>query len=80
MVRICLLLALALGGPAIAKPRRAEAPPKPQKMDFDDDVVEGGVTLPQMELVSSARHGDKPSLIRVRTTFVPELLESARQR
>jgi hypothetical protein len=64
----------------LATPALAQRPPKVQKFDFDNDVVEAGRPLPQLEVVGSATRGRHPSLIRVRTTFVPELMKSAENR
>jgi hypothetical protein len=81
---VCLAIALAVACPAFAQKRATretkEAAPAVKKFDFDNDVVEAGATLPQLELIGGVRKGPRESLIRVRTTFVPELIESARQR
>jgi hypothetical protein len=79
---VCLSIALALACPAAAQTRKPAKEPAPnvQKFDFDNDIVEAGVDLPQAEVVTSAGRVDFRSLIRVRTTFVPELVESARRR
>jgi len=79
---VCLSIALALACPAAAQTKRPakEAPPTVKKFDFDDDIVEAGATLPATELVRTVKGPVRPSLIKIRTTFVPEMIESARQR
>jgi hypothetical protein len=79
LVRVSLVVALLWPAVAAAAPRRQTAVPAPQRFDFDEDVVEGGRNLPQVEIVSSTTKGRKESLLRLRTTFVPELLDSARR-
>jgi hypothetical protein len=74
----CAVLLSALPAAAQKSPERTKPAPAPvQKFDFDDDTVEAGRDLPQIEVVASARRPGFTSLLRVRTTFVPELLKSA---
>jgi hypothetical protein len=68
-----LKLALFLGATALL-PQPA---PRPQRFDFDDDEVQGTIVQPSEDRVDGRRPHDFPSLIRVRTTFVPELVKSA---
>ena len=80
-IRLALVTLLALPSLALAQDHRAKPePPAAKRFDFDDDLVEASRPLPPVEVVSTVgRHGF-PSLIRVRTTFVPELLRSAEDR
>lgn len=82
---VCLSIALALACPAAAQTRKApketkEPAPKVQKFDFDNDIVEAGVDMPQAEVITAPGQPGFRSLIRVRTTFVPEMIDSARRR
>ena len=79
---VCLLGALAFSAPALAakKLNPAEQPAKAQRFDFDDDEVTAGVALPQGEVVGARTGMRFESLIRTRTTFVPELVKSADDR
>ena len=45
--------------------------------DFDDDVVEGDLVRPEGELVGGKTNTKHSSLIKIRDTFVPEMLKSA---
>ncbi len=78
---LTLLAALALPcAPALAKkPPKPDAPTAAKLMTFEDDQVEGDRTLPQMELIGVHTSGTHESLIRIRTTFVPEMLKSANE-
>jgi hypothetical protein len=74
-----LVVCLApLAAAAQKQPRPRPAPPRAQRIDIDEsDVVEAGVPMPLAETVmvrGGARH---ESLIRPRTTFVPEMLRDA---
>jgi hypothetical protein len=83
MRHVCLSIALALACPAAAQTRKAakEAKePAPKKFDFDDDVVAVGVDMPQSEVITAPGKPGFRSLIRVRTTFVPEMIDSAHRR
>lgn len=55
----------------------SSAPAKPQRMDFDDDVVDGTLTSPDYSVVDPTRAVRHGSLLKPRLTFVPELLKSA---
>jgi hypothetical protein len=76
---LMILAAVSLTSvPALAqKSKKPEAAPAAKHLTFEDDQVEGGRDLPQFEVVGTVQHGRHPSLIRIRTTFVPELLKSA---
>jgi hypothetical protein len=74
---ISFALILATQVSALAKKPPHSAEPKAQYFDFDDDKVEAGANLPAGELLSARKQSEFPSLIRVRTTFVPELIASA---
>ena len=57
---------------------RPDPPPPAQRMEFGEgDTVEAGVNLPQAEFVGSRLGSKHESLIRVRTTFVPEMIRDA---
>jgi hypothetical protein len=44
--------------------------------DFDDDLVTGDLVRPDGDLLTARRGGPRASLIRVRESFVPEMLKS----
>jgi hypothetical protein len=68
--------------PATAQKRarapRPEAPPRAQKMEFGEgDTVEADVNLPQGEVVGGRKGVGFESMIRYRTTFVPEMIRDS---
>jgi hypothetical protein len=74
MSRLALTLAvLSLSAPALAQ----DDEPAPVQHDFADaDEVVGAVQAPLVERLSSRRRSARGSLVRPRTTFVPELYAS----
>jgi hypothetical protein len=79
---VCLALALSLAAPAFAQ-SSTKKPPEPTKptvlKDFEDEPVDGTVPLVGGDNVSVIRKGSFPSLIKIRTTFIPELIETAKR-
>jgi hypothetical protein len=47
------------------------------RYDFDDDTVEGDLARSDHSWVEARRRAKYPSLIRMRTDFIPELIKSA---
>lgn len=45
--------------------------------DFDDDQVEGSVLQPDGDIVSGRGKSHHESLVKARTTFIPEMFKSA---
>lgn len=83
----CLALAaspvLAQTGPTPArpaKPAKATKPEKPAKvkvLTIEEESIEGGVPTGQIIPVDARGYDKHTSLIRVRTSFVDRILESA---
>jgi hypothetical protein len=75
-----LAFVLALGaGSAVARAKdpSKKAPPIPQqRMIFDDDEVRADLVSPDDGVVGVARHASRDRLIRVRQSFVPEMIQS----
>jgi hypothetical protein len=44
--------------------------------DFDDDTVEGDLVRPDGEMVDSRKTAKHSSLIKIRESFIPEMLKS----
>ena len=44
--------------------------------DFENDYVEGQLVRPDGDLISGQRHGKQSDLIRIRTDFIPEMVQS----
>jgi hypothetical protein len=73
--------------PAAAAPTSSEAlagsaaktkgPAKPQKIDFEDEMIRGTLTRPEGDFIGSSKGARQKSLIKIRKHFVPELLKSA---
>jgi hypothetical protein len=74
MSRLALAFALlSVSVPAFAQ----DGEPPPVQHDFADaDEVVGAVQAPLVERLSSRRRSARGSLVRPRTTFVPELYAS----
>lgn len=71
-------LLAALAAPALAAADEPEeARQETTTYEFEDDLVAGGVVQPGLEVLHVRRRGERQSLIRVRTHYVVELLESA---
>ncbi len=49
----------------------------PQHYEFDDDQVTGDAVAPEGALTTAAQSRKHPSLMRVRTHFLDELIRSA---
>jgi hypothetical protein len=89
-VATAALLALALPAPA-QTPRGGKAPPaakageskkgdvpvREKTFDFEGDVVEAQFLRPDQGVAEVIRLDEGPSLIKVRTDFVDEILKSA---
>ncbi|MEO0321696.1 MAG: hypothetical protein AAF447_01970 [Myxococcota bacterium] len=77
--RSLLVLALtSLTLPAAAQ--RGRRPP-PVEHDFvDGDQIDGTLRRTREELITSPSRGARQTLIRVRTSFVPELTKSVERR
>jgi hypothetical protein len=72
------LLTLATAVPAAASAEEPDgARHETTSYAFEDDLVAGGVVQPGLEVLHVRRRGERQSLIRVRTQYVVELLESA---
>jgi hypothetical protein len=73
------LLTFAMMLSARAEPTRTkpDAAHPQVHYDFDDDVVEGGVPQGDGLLVEGKRPIKHSTLIKIRETFLPELLKSA---
>lgn len=62
--------------PVALSQEKAEAAPAKTTYNFEDDLVTGDLVRPDGELLRVRRRGRQSSLIRIRETFVPEMLES----
>ena len=47
--------------------------------DFEDDYVDGQLVRPDGEFIGARRSGKDSSLIRIRSDFIPEMVESVEQ-
>jgi hypothetical protein len=76
-LRVCLLAALLV--PAVASAKKpADKEPAAKHVSYDDaDEIEGGTLGPDGNAVNAKGTTRFSSLVKVRTTFVPELIKSA---
>lgn len=58
---------------------RARALGKTCELTIDAEEVEGGVAKPEGEVIAPRPLAEARSLIRLRTSFIPEILQSAEQ-
>lgn len=69
------LVSLAAGGSAVA-----QEPPQDQlphaAYTFRDDVVESTLLRPELDQLYGLHHPPTTTLIKIRDTFVPEMLKS----
>ncbi len=81
MTRFAILSVLLFAASAFAQPTEAPPPspgePKTKVMVFDPESVLGDANDPGTETVTVPLRQPGPSLIRVRTDFQHELLQSA---
>ena len=71
-------LAQDAGGDTIQDPSDPTVVYKKETVyDFEDDVVEGSFIRPEGEYLDARRAARHSSLIRIRESFVPEMLKSA---
>jgi hypothetical protein len=76
-LRVCLLAALLVPAAASAK-KPADKEPAPQVLTYGDgDEIEGGTLGPDGNAVNAKGKTRFSSLVKVRTTFIPELIKSA---
>ena len=71
----CLLVLAA--SPALAQPAPEPSEPAPKHYEFTPEEVVGGRDAPGGAVTHVHRARPLPSLIRVRRSFRPELLQSA---
>lgn len=71
-------LAQEAGGDTVQDPNDPTVVYKKETVyDFEDDVVEGSFIRPEGEYLDARRAARHSSLIRIRESFVPEMLKSA---
>jgi hypothetical protein len=83
LVRCLVLLALVLlvAPPAGAQKKGAKPAPKSEKTlfyDFDDMVVDGEFRKPSVLLTTAREQSRFERLLRLRKSFVPDMLKTAR--
>ena len=83
---LCLVLgAAALSIPVVGRAQKEPArrsssrppAPPPVRYDFEADIVGIGRLAPESERVAVRRADRQPSLVKVRASFLPEMLRSA---
>ena len=74
---VLFVIPMLLAAPAGAAPKETKAPESPRRYDFDDDIVEGGIAQADGSLVNVLRPIKRSSLIKIRDSFLPELIKSA---
>lgn len=75
-VRMSLIAALCLSAASAAANEGQSEGPAPAMLDFDDDTIQGDLQRPDGEMVEARRKVDHTNLIRVRSSFREEVLES----
>lgn len=70
-----LLVSLSLPLAASAQPNAAR-PPTTQEFTFTDQIVQSSLPRPDERVVRPLRTHAGPTLLRLRTHFVPEMLKS----
>lgn len=86
MIRSLLAFAFLVPGVALAAPKApASAPagkatPAPtQKIEIEDELVDGTLLKPTFESTIVRKGKKYPSLIKVRASFVPEAIRSVQE-
>jgi hypothetical protein len=79
-MRALLLVTLALALPSLAQTTPARgAPPKTELIFGDGDLIEGTTQAPDVEVVQRDARPKHEGLLKVRTSFRREVLESVSQ-
>lgn len=76
MNRALTALCLALTLPASAAAQTPPRPPPTQEFSFTDQLVNASLVRPDERAVRPRRAHAGPTLLRLRTHFVPEMLRS----
>ncbi|MBI5478568.1 MAG: hypothetical protein HY906_06935 [Deltaproteobacteria bacterium] len=78
---VVLCLGVALAAPAAAQKKGAKPAPKGEKTmfyNFDDMVVDGEFRRPSVLLTTARDQSRFERLLRLRKSFLPEMLKTAR--
>ena len=79
-MRMFVVVTVALVGLAVGATAAAQEPPENQlphaAYTFLDDLVETILLRPELDQLYGLHHPPTTSLIRIRDTFVPEMLKS----
>ena len=78
---VALVLALAFAAPAAAQKKAAKPAPKSEKTlfyNFDDMVVDGEFRKPSVLLTTAREQSRFERLLRLRKSFLPDMLKTAR--
>lgn len=78
-MRALLLVTLALALPSLAQPTPARGAPPKTELIFEGDLVEGTGQAPDVEVVQRDARPKHEGLLKVRTSFRREVLESVSQ-
>ncbi|MCB9531631.1 MAG: hypothetical protein H6698_08020 [Myxococcales bacterium] len=73
---IVLLASLGVSSAAFGQDRGNTRYEDTTTYDFENDYVEGQLVRPDGDVVSGQRHGKESNLIRIRTDFIPEMVQS----
>ena len=74
---IALALIALVGTPALAQEAGDSEPPDDQSYDFSGDTIDGDMMRPDGDIISPTDFAEHTSLIRVRTEFTAEIIQSA---
>jgi hypothetical protein len=77
-LRIAAFAALVVGLTVSGASSASAQQPEATSFNFDDgESVSGNLMRPDGEIIDVPRTGRRPSLIRIRENFIPEMLRSA---
>jgi len=82
LVAVALVVVVTGSGSARAQEKKGAenkggGTPKVKVYDFSGDTIEGDLIRPEGTTVDARDFAKHPSLIRIRTNFIPEIIKSA---
>ena len=79
-ILVGLFLLVGLGAASLAGPRKAKKKVRQQFLEFGVHVVDGRIRKPTIEYTSARKKAEFERLARLKRSFVPQMMQSAKDR